>query len=112
MKPGRAGDLPALIRLWRAEVRAGRRDSVPREVCRLVEDGAGRISGAVLVTSRETSEGTIARVDPAADGDGEAQAMRDLVTWSLQLSRAAGAAAAQVWVGPGHGDVLRAAWPS
>lgn len=75
---------------------------------RLVEDGAGYLSGAVLVTSRETTEGTVARVDPAADGDGSAQAMRDLVTWSLQLSRAAGAAAAQVWVGPGHGDVLRA----
>ena len=75
---------------------------------RLVEDIAGHLLGAVLVTGRETTEGTVARVDPAADGDGSAQAMRDLVTWSLQLSRAAGAAAAQVWVGPGHGDVLRA----
>ena len=72
-----------------------------------MEVGAARLAGAVLVTSRETPEGTVARVDPAADGDGTAQVMRDLVTWSLQLSRAAGAAVAQVWVGPGHGDVLR-----
>ncbi len=104
-------------------MRAGRRDSVPREVelhgllahfdwearSRLVKDKAGRLAGAVLVTSRDTPEGVVARVDPAADGDNAAQVMRDLVTWSLQLSRAAGAAVAQVWVGPGHGDVLRAA---
>ncbi|HET6311680.1 MAG TPA: GNAT family N-acetyltransferase [Candidatus Nitrosotalea sp.] len=122
MRPGRAADLPALVRLWHAEVRAGRRDSVPREVelrgllahfdwearSRLVEDGAGHLSGAVLVTSRESAAGTVARVDPAADGEGADEAMRDLVNWSLQLSRAAGAAAAQVWVGPGHGDRLRA----
>jgi ribosomal protein S18 acetylase RimI-like enzyme len=102
-------------------VHAGRRDSVPRDIelrgllahfdwearSRLVENGTGHVSGAVLVTSRETSEGTIARVDPAADGGEAARVMRDLVTWSLQLARAAGAAAAQVWVGPGHGDVLR-----
>jgi ribosomal protein S18 acetylase RimI-like enzyme len=114
-------DLSALVRLWQAEVHAGRRDSVPREVelhgllahfdwearSRMVEDGVGRLAGAVLVTSRETPEGTIARVDPSVDGDDAAQVMRNLVTWSLQLSRAAGASAAQVWVGPGHGGVLR-----
>jgi ribosomal protein S18 acetylase RimI-like enzyme len=33
--------------------------------------------------------------------------MRELVQWGVWLSRAAGAAAAQVWVGPGYGDVLR-----
>src|SRR5258708_11258265 len=32
--------------------------------------------------------------------------MRDLVRWGLQLSSAAGAAAAQVWVGPGQAGVL------
>ena len=74
---------------------------------RVVEDSAGRLAGAVLVTSRQTPEGTIARVDPSVDGDDAAQVMRDLVTWSLQLSRAAGASAAQVWVGPGHRNVLR-----
>jgi ribosomal protein S18 acetylase RimI-like enzyme len=74
---------------------------------RVVEAGAGRLAGAVLVTSRQTSEATVARIDPAADGEDAARVMRDLVTWSLQLARAAGAALAQVWVGPGHGDVLR-----
>jgi ribosomal protein S18 acetylase RimI-like enzyme len=121
LRPGRAADLPALVRLWQAEVHAGRRDSVPREIelhgllahfdwetrSRMVEDGVGRLAGAVLVTSRETPEGTIARVDPSVDGHDAAQVMRNLVTWSLQLSRAAGASAAQVWVGPGRGNVLR-----
>jgi len=53
-----------------------------------------------LVTSRESSEGTVARIDPAAADRGDATpAMRDLIQWGLQLSRAAGAAAAQIWVG-------------
>jgi ribosomal protein S18 acetylase RimI-like enzyme len=121
MRPGRAEDLPALVDLWRSEVRAGRRDSVPREVelqgllghfdwesrSRLVGDGAAGLAGAVLVTSRQTPAGTVARVDPAAAGEDAPRVMRDLVQWGLQLSRAAGAAAAQVWVGPGHRDVLR-----
>ncbi len=120
MRPGRAADLPALIELWGKEVRAGRRDSAPREVeirgllahfdweaqCRLVEDDAG-LAGAVLVTSRHTPRGTVARVDPAADGEDSAQVIESLLRWSLQLSRAAGAKAAQVWVGPGQGNVLR-----
>ena len=110
-----------MVELWRTEVQEGRRDSVPRQVelqgllahfdwesrSRLVEDGAAGLAGAVLVTSRPTPEGTVARVDPAAAGEDSARVMRDLVRWGLQLSRAAGAAAAQVWVGPGHGDVLR-----
>jgi ribosomal protein S18 acetylase RimI-like enzyme len=121
MRPGRPADLPALVQLWRAEVRAGRRDSVPREDdlegllahfdwgarSRLVEDGASRLAGAVLVTSREMRGGIVARVDPAADGEDSETVMGDLVRWSLNLSRAAGAAAAQVWVGPGQGSVLR-----
>jgi ribosomal protein S18 acetylase RimI-like enzyme len=121
MRPGRAADLAALVQLWTAEVRAGRRDSVPLDGeregllahfdwgarCRLVEDGNGRLAGAVLVTSRGTPGGTVARIDPAADDDGSAEALRGLVTWGLQLARAAGAIAAQVWVGPGRGEVLR-----
>ena len=121
MRPGRPTDLPALVRLWRAEGRSGRRDSVPREEdlkallahfdwgarSRLVEDGASKLAGAVLVTSRQMTDGIVARVDPAADGEGSETAMRDLVLWSLNLSRAAGAAAVQVWVGPGHGNTLR-----
>ena len=31
MRPGRAADLPALVDLWRQEVNAGGRDSVPPE---------------------------------------------------------------------------------
>ncbi len=121
MRPGRPADLPALVQLWRAEVRAGRRDSVPREGdlegllahfdwgarSRLVDDGESRLAGAVLVTSRQMTDGIVARVDPAADGKDSETLMGDMVGWSLSLSRAAGAAAVQVWVGPGHGTVLR-----
>jgi ribosomal protein S18 acetylase RimI-like enzyme len=121
MRPGRAADVPALVELWRLELRAGRRDSVPREPqaqamlaqfdwgarSRVIEDAAGDVIGAVVVTSRESPAGTVARIDPAvASGDSASPAMRDLVQWGLQLSRAAGAAAAQVWVGPGQGAVL------
>jgi ribosomal protein S18 acetylase RimI-like enzyme len=121
MRPGRAADVPALVELWLLEVRAGRRDSVPREPqvqamftqfdwgarSRVIEDEAGDVTGAVVVTSRESPEGTVARIDPAvARGDKASPAMRDLVQWGLQLSRAAGAAAGQVWVGPGQGVVL------
>jgi ribosomal protein S18 acetylase RimI-like enzyme len=121
MRPGRPGDVPALVELWLLEERAGRRDSVPREPqvqamlaqfdwgarSRVIEDEVGAVTGAVIVTSRESPEGTVARIDPAvARGDGASPAMRDLVQWGLQLSRAAGAAAAQVWVGPGQGAAL------
>lgn len=119
MRPGRAADLPALVELWRSEVREGRRDSAPLEPqvqgmlaqfdwearARLVEDGAGSAAGAVLVTSRDSPDGTVARIEPAVAAD-SLDAMRDLVSWGLQLSRAAGAAAAQVWVGPGQSAVL------
>lgn len=121
MRPGRAGDLPALVDLWSSEVRAGRRDSVPREVelqkllahfdwgsrSRLVDNGLSGLTGAVVVTSRPTPEGALARIDPAAVGGDSARVMRELVQWAVRLSRAAGATAAQVWVGPGWGDVLR-----
>lgn len=122
IRPGRAADLDALIKLWHAGVRAGSRDSVPPEVqvrrllanfdwaarCRVLEDGAGGLSAAVLVSSRPTAEGVVARIDPAASPQGSAQAMAELVRWALHLSRAAGAVAAQVWVGPGHGGDLGA----
>jgi ribosomal protein S18 acetylase RimI-like enzyme len=120
MRPGRAADLPALIELWRSEVRAGHRDSLPREpevegllahfdwaARSRVEEGARGLDGGVLVTSRPTPGGTVARIDPAASGEEPARMMRDLVQWGLHLSRAAGAAAAQVWVGPGRGGALQ-----
>ncbi len=122
IRPGRAADLEALIELWQAEVRAGTRDSVPRRIqvkgllaqfdwaakSRVLEDGDGGLSGAVLVSSRPTPDGIVARIDPAATKEGSARTMGELVRWGLQLSRAAGAAAAQVWVGPGHGQELGA----
>lgn len=121
MRPGRATDLPALAELWTTEVREGRRDSTPRLVelehllahfdwearCRLVEDGGARLMGAVLVTSRTAPEGTFARIDLAVAGKESARVMRELARWGMQLSRAAGAGSAQVWIGPGQQDVLR-----
>ena len=121
MRPGRASDLPGLVQLWRLEVRAGIRDSVPSEPqvqgmlaqfdwgarSRMVEDGAAVLAGAVVLSSRPSPEGIVARIDPAAAFRADtALVMRDLVQWGLQLSRAAGAAAAQVWVGPGQAGQL------
>jgi ribosomal protein S18 acetylase RimI-like enzyme len=122
MRPGRAADLPALFELWQSEVREGRRDSVPVEphvqgmlahfdwgaLSRVVEDGPSTLAGAVVVTSRGSPEGTVARIDPAVASGDTPLVMRDLVQWGLQLSRAAGAVAVQVWVGPGQAGVLRA----
>ena len=122
MRPGRASDLPALLELWRSEVRAGLRDSVPSEPqvqgmlaqfdwgarSRMADDGAAALAGAVVVSSRPSPEGIVARIDPAvAFRSDNSLVMRDIVQWGLQLSRAAGAAAAQVWVGPGQGGLLK-----
>jgi ribosomal protein S18 acetylase RimI-like enzyme len=121
MRPGRASDLPALLELWRSEVRAGLRDSVPSEPqvqgllaqfdwgarSRMADDDGGALAGAVVVSSRPSPEGIVARIDPAvASVSSMPLLMRDLVQWGVQLSRAAGAAAAQVWVGPGQGGLL------
>jgi ribosomal protein S18 acetylase RimI-like enzyme len=74
---------------------------------RMVEDGAAALIGAVVVSSRASPEGIVARIDPAVAAVGDPPGvMRDLVQWGVQLSRAAGAAAAQVWVGPGQAGVL------
>ena len=121
MRPGRASDLPALLELWRSEMRAQLRDSVPAEPqaqgllaqfdwgaqSRMVVGGAAGLAGAVVMSSRPSPEGIVARIDPAvASREKTPSLMRDLVRWGLQLSRAAGAAAAQVWVGPGQGGLL------
>jgi mycothiol synthase len=66
---------------------------------RVLEDGAGG-SSFVLVWHRETSEGTVARVETAARSEA---ARRGLLEWGLRLSRAAGSAAAQAWL-PGDSD--------
>jgi len=74
---------------------------------RMTDDSAAALAGAVLVSSRPSPEGIVARIDPAvASRSATPLVMGDLVQWGLQLSRAAGAAAAQVWVGPGQGGLL------
>jgi ribosomal protein S18 acetylase RimI-like enzyme len=114
LRPGRAGDLPAVLGLWHAEVQAGRLDCVPGEPylervlagfdwgarSRMV-DGGGGLEGAVLVAGRPTPAGTVTQVSVA----GRARELRhDLLRWGLQLSHAAGAVAAQVFVGSGHSE--------
>ena len=121
MRPGRISDLEALVQLWRQEVREGSRDSVPQENdlrrllahfdwearSRVIDRDTQGLAGAVLVSSRANARGTLARIDPAAAGSNAEEAMHEIVRWGLQLSRASGAAMVQVWVGPGHKQVLR-----
>ena len=116
MRPGRAADLEPLMKLWAADVREGRRDSVPRETylrghlanidwearSRVIDDGDG-LAAAVIVTSRSTSGGVVAYVDPA----GRPAVALELTGWALRLSRAAGARAAEVMSAQGQGDGLR-----
>jgi len=117
MRPGRPDDLQTLLELWAADVRAGRRDSVPREshlramLGRIdwdarsrVVDGTHGLAAAVVVTSRTTPGGVVAYVDAA----GPPEVALELTEWALALSRAAGAAAAEVMSARGHGDGLRA----
>lgn len=119
MRAGRASDLEALFELWRGEPRAGRQDSAPNEErlrrmlsrfdwparSRVVEAGAGRIGGAVLVTSRTSPIGAIANLHVA----GEPEVTLEPVRWGVSFCRAAGAAAVQCFIGSGHGAVLQAA---
>ncbi len=116
MRPGRADDLPAVLELMHAEVRAGRQDCVPAGAhlqrmlaafdwsarSRMVE-GAPGLEGAVLVAGRSTPEGVVTQVSVACD---RADLRRDLLKWGFDLSKASGAVAAQVWCGRGHSDGL------
>jgi mycothiol synthase len=116
MRPGRPADLQPLMELWKADVREGRRDSVPREShlrgllakidwearTRVVDDDHG-LAAAVIVTSRATPDGVVAYLDPA----GAPEIALELTGWALKLSRAAGATTAQVMAAPGHDDGLR-----
>jgi ribosomal protein S18 acetylase RimI-like enzyme len=113
MRPGRPDDYPALCAIWAEEARRGARDCVPDRAwlrrqmgdfdwearSRVLEDAAGG-PGFVLVWHRETSQGTIARVETAARSEA---ARLPLLEWGLRLSRAAGSAAAQAWL-PGDSD--------
>ncbi|TMD91239.1 MAG: GNAT family N-acetyltransferase [Chloroflexi bacterium] len=116
MRPGREDDLPAVLELWHAEVRAGRQDCVPGEAhmkrllagfdwgarSRMVEGSRG-IEAAVLVAGRPTPGGTVTQVSVACE---QPEVRRELLRWGLDLSKAAGAVAAQVWCGRGHSDFL------
>lgn len=118
MRPGCAEDLPALFDLWHREVTEGRQDAVPSEArlrrmlarfdwgakSRVVEED-GRLAGAVLVMSRPSPEGVLANVHVA----GEPEVASGLARWGVQLSRAAGAAAAQTYRARGQGRGLREA---
>ncbi len=120
MRPGRSDDLPALLELWGAEARTGRRDCVPGDVhlgrmlrgfdwearSRVLEGSSGEPKGAVLVSSRPTPLGTVTQVDASVAAGVEPERRTDLTRWGVGLSRAAGAVAAQVWCGLGHGDGL------
>ena len=117
MRPGTAEDLPRLMRLWKAEVAAGRQDMLPSESTlrrmlarfdweaksRVVEDD-GRVVGSVLVMSRPSPDGVLTNVYAA----GESEVFLAAVEWGVRLSRAAGASVAQVFVGKGLGDGLGA----
>lgn len=117
MRPGTAADLDAIVRLWAEEARDGRREHVPsrRWSGQVVADfdfearsrvaGDERLEGAVLVTAREYDIGTITRIEVAV-AYRDMSLRRRLVEWGLGLSRAAGAAAAQVWLPRGQGDDL------
>jgi mycothiol synthase len=115
MRPGRPADLQPLMALWAADVREGRRDSMPREShlrallakmdwearSRVVEGDDG-LAAAAIVTSRATPNGVVAYVDAA----GPPEIADDLTSWALRLSAAAGASAAEVLSAQGHGDTL------
>jgi ribosomal protein S18 acetylase RimI-like enzyme len=104
--------------LWRAEVRSGRRSSMPTQSrmdalaarfdwearSRVIEDGNSALTGAVMVTASASPNGPLAYLDIASTGDATA---RQLAGWGLALARASGAVAAMTWVSRGHGEVLR-----
>jgi ribosomal protein S18 acetylase RimI-like enzyme len=116
VRPGRADDLPAVLDLLHGEVRAGRQDCVPGEAhlrrmlaefdwsarSRVVEAGHG-LEGAVLVAGRSTAHGTMTQVSVAC---GRLDIRQDLLRWGLDLSKVAGAVAAQVWCGRGHSEAM------
>jgi ribosomal protein S18 acetylase RimI-like enzyme len=119
VRPGRPADLPGVLALWSAEVRAGSRDCIPSEArlhrvmagfdwearSRIVDGRIGGVEGAVFVSNRATPLGTLASVEASTALD-RPELLPDLVNWGLGLSRAAGAVAAQVWRGHGHADGL------
>ncbi len=114
MRPGRLEDLPGVLALLQAEVRAGRQDCVPGPAymqrmlagfdwssrSRVVEVERG-LEGAVLVAGRSTQLGIVTQVSVAC---GRLEMRQELLRWGLNLSKAAGAIAAQMWCGRGHAE--------
>jgi ribosomal protein S18 acetylase RimI-like enzyme len=118
MRAGQPADFSRLLELWRREVRQGRQDSAPPEPqlqrrlsrfdweakSRVIESGGNNdLAGAVLVTSRTTHDGVVATLHCAGPPD----VARTLVNWGLHLSRAAGATAADLFIGHGYGDTFK-----
>jgi ribosomal protein S18 acetylase RimI-like enzyme len=107
-------DLPGVLALLQSEVRAGRQDCVPGPAylqrmlsgfdwssrSRMV-DGERGLEGAVLVAGQSSPLGTVTQVSVAC---GRLDVRRDLLRWGLNLSKAAGAIAAQMWCGRGHSE--------
>jgi ribosomal protein S18 acetylase RimI-like enzyme len=114
VRPGRAEDLTGVLALLQAEVRAERQDCVPGRAylqrmlagfdwssrSRVVV-GEGGLEGAVLVAGRSTPLGTVTQVSVAC---GRLDMRQELLRWGLNLSKAAGATAAQIWCGRGHSE--------
>jgi ribosomal protein S18 acetylase RimI-like enzyme len=106
-----------VLELWQADVLAGRRDCVPGDVhmrrrlagfdwearSRAVDGRDGQLQGAVLVATRSTQHGAVTQVDAAAV-DAKPEVRLELMRWGVELSRAAGAVAIQVWCGRGHSE--------
>jgi len=114
VRPGRPDDLPGVMALLQAEVRAGRLDCVPGPAYlhwmlagfdwssrSRVVDGELGLEGAVLVAGRSAPSGIVTQVSVACD---RAALRHDLLRWGLNLSKAAGAVAAQMWCGRGHSE--------
>jgi ribosomal protein S18 acetylase RimI-like enzyme len=114
VRPGRLQDLPGLRSLWAHEVLNRTRDCVPSEAIigrimgsfdwssrsRVIEDSAG-LRAAALVLDHSTRGSLVVRVETAARDEGD---RRRLLQWAIGLSRAAGAAVAQVWRPQGQGE--------
>jgi ribosomal protein S18 acetylase RimI-like enzyme len=113
MRPGRLQDLPGLRALWAHELVIRGRDAVPSEAMiarlmstfdwearsRVIDDGGRRLRAAVLVMEQASRGVTVTRVETAAR---DSRDRLRLIRWGLGLSRAAGAAVAQVWRPAGH----------
>jgi ribosomal protein S18 acetylase RimI-like enzyme len=66
-----------------------------------VVEAEGGLEGAVLVAGRSTPLGTVTQVSVAC---GRLDMRQQLLRWGLDLSKAAGASAAQIWWGRGHSE--------